>query len=157
MPSSRLGALAALLALTACDSPATGACTLIGCADAYSVTLAPAGDVLTPGRYAVEASADGETESCAFTVSADAGQTDISVSGESEGCQGLFAFMPSTDAETRVRVVFSPLADDVTIRVRRDGADLASVRVDPVYVDQYPNGPDCGAVCRQADTTVRVP
>jgi len=158
----RLGLPLALLTLTslaACDSPTTGACTLIGCADGYSVTLAPADGALTSGRYTVQASADGTTESCSFTVTTDS-ETDqrVVVSEESTSCQGAFAFVPSgTDDRARVRVLFSPLEDDVTLRVRRDGAELASMRVDPVYVDQYPNGPDCGAGCRQANTTVRVP
>lgn len=148
-------ALLAVASFTACDSPTMGACTLIGCEDAYSVTLAPSGDAFPPGRYHVEASADGTTETCTFDVTSSAF---LEVSQESDGCQGAFAFTPSADGASRqVRVLFSPLADDVTVRVRRDGDDVASLRVDPVYVDQYPNGPDCGAVCRQADTSIRVP
>lgn len=155
----RLGlplALLAVVSLAACDSPAV-ACTLIGCEDAYSVTLAPAGDALTSGRYDVVASAAGRTESCSFTVTVD---TDLAVgvSNESDGCRGAFAFTPAAeDGRAQVRVLFPPLEDDVILRVHRDGAELASVRVDPVYVGQYPNGPDCGAGCRQANTAVRVP
>jgi hypothetical protein len=54
--------------------------------------------------------------------------------------------------------VFFPglVADQVTIRVTTS-AGTTTQQFRPQYTQQYPNGRACGAVCRQASVTVRLP
>ncbi len=136
-------ALFLIASASGCDTDAI-ACTAIGCDDALAVVVARPDGALAPGRYTVSASsnvADEEPSVCAFAVTA---------SGEVESECGAFV-VPD---EPGVRVLFPPLTGSVTIDVERDGTSVARLAAEPVYVGQFPNGPDCGEVCRVA--TVRV-
>ena len=143
MPLRLLAALALIAAASGCDT-APIACTLIGCNDALAIVVSGADGTPAPGRYVVSASSnlgDEEPVRCAFTVTA---------SREVESECGAFV----NPGEPGVRVLFPPLKGALTIDVERDGALLSRLGAEPAYAGLFPNGPDCGEVCRVA--TVRV-
>ena len=87
--------------------------------------------------------ADEEPSECAFVVTA---------SGEVESECGAFR----APDEPGVQVFLPPLTGPVTVDVTRDGVLATRVGAEPAYVGQFPNGPDCGEVCRLATVGVAV-
>ena len=134
------------LAASGCDTDATRGCTLIGCDDALFVVVAGPDGALAPGEYQASVSsnvADQEPAVCAFTVTA---------SGEVGSECPAFA----DPGEPGVTVLFPPLSGSVTVDVERNGARVARLGAEPAYAGRFPNGPDCGEVCRQATVRVRL-
>ncbi len=150
MSCFRVGVVLVAIGLAGCDSRNT-ACTLIGCDDAFLVTVTAEGG-LSPGRYDVRAS-DGEAvRVCTLAVSGcRSGTCQIALSAidVSTGCLGY-----GPDGDGGVLVQLAPTEGEVTVDVSRDGVPVTSARLSPVYADRTPNGPDCGTVCRVATASV---
>lgn len=144
-----LAGLAPLLGFAGCDAAPT-ACTLIGCSDAYVVSLDPIGEALAAGRYEVSIAAGEETRSCAFTVATDA--TVVRLADESVACPSIYA----VDGSKNISVQFEPVEGRVAVVVVRDEAAVAGAVVMPAYEPQFLNGVDCGATCEVARTEIAV-
>ena len=147
MLARSLFALALLASASGCDTDAARACTAIGCDDALIVVVAGPDGTPAPGRYTVSVSsnlADEEPSECAFTVTA------------SGAVESECAAFERQDEAGGVSVLFPPLAGSVTIDVERDGTLVLRRGVEPVYVGQFPNGPDCGEVCQTATARVEI-
>lgn len=138
----------ALPLLTGCDEDVV-ACTLIGCEDALYIDLAGPDGPLPEGDYTMNLKTAESDRTCPLTIKrggvpADQGPGTCQVGGvNSDGGLRLAA----------LRRVDSP----VTVNVAREGVEVASVSVRPVYVGQFPNGPDCGEACQTATIRVEVP
>ena len=53
--------------------------------------------------------------------------------------------------------ITEPLSGELAVMLRRDGATLLAERRLLEYRELFPNGPGCGAVCRQASVEMVLP
>ena len=132
-----------LLGVAGCDDTLT-ACTAIGCDDALIIEVAGPDGPPAPGRYTVSVEA---AEACSFTV-----EPGGAAVGASEACRGLFV-----GSGGRVQVTAARADGEITVGVAREGAGATRLSVRPVYLGQFPNGPDCGEVCQTATVRVEAP
>ena len=102
-------------------------CTEIGCDDGLVVRF----DRTPTGAFRVEAQGDGADPPAVFECA------------DTSRCPPS-AFFPGLVAER------------VTVRVTTPEGTVAQ-QFTPKYERQYPNGRSCGAACRQAHVTVRLP
>ncbi|WP_438020557.1 hypothetical protein WMF18_16425 [Sorangium sp. So ce315] len=141
-------------------------CTEIGCDDGFSITTATADKRWAPGEYALNLSVDGEEVSCAYTwtntpqaggggvfvqcsptvaVSIDP-VTRCTVTSDRDSVSQSCTPIPGQFTQ-RITVQGTPARVDVA--VQRDGAVVGERSFTPAYQSLYPNGEDCGPVCRQ--------
>jgi hypothetical protein len=143
------------------------ACTLIGCADSFNVTIKPRAGEFPVGTHEVVITADGKPErTCTFKFP-------FSGSIESGQCNDpggiMLTVTPLQDCKTTTQgdsvsqsctpipgkfqeglsVFGLPGKVRVTQRVAGQ-APYLDREATPGYQDVYPNGKDCGAVCKQA-------
>jgi hypothetical protein len=119
-----------------------GACTLIGCDDMLSISIAHEGLAAGTWTVTIDAPADGGSDSCSFVSDGSGGITD-------DGCNGLF--LPG-----EVIVQASQLWSQVVVTVLLDGIERGSTSADVAYEDVAPNGPGCGPVCTQGTVALSV-
>lgn len=140
-----------------CSSPHSHpyGCTLIGCEDTFTASVASATGSLPNGMHRIEVIADAATLSCAFQIplerTAEGGEV---LPTCSSGLGVLIAPASSPVAET-IHLTGTPrqvhawqYVDDVAI------LDAAAA---PSYQDERPNGPECEPVCRQASVSWTLP
>jgi len=131
------------------------ACTDIGCVDGLHVTLAPSGGLWTKGHYTFEITTPLGTTTCEGALplpACEAGRA-LSCSGPpvSIGESGC-ALPPDQHGFASIDLASGPA--DVTIVIRKDGAELVRKSITPGYRVTSPNGPDCEPTCRQASDTL---
>jgi len=135
--------------------PATGcdpqACTQIGCGAEFRVEFQrPA---WTPGSYRVELEVDGDSLECIATLPLDceapppcpgAPQLQLLL----DGC----ALDPSQHRIAGLEFQGGSAPKSIAVRVLQDDALLGEGAYTPVYTESFPNGPDCGPACVQAES-----
>lgn len=130
------GAVACLLA--SCSGDGRG-CTLVGYFD--TVTFELSSPLSEAGVYSLTLSADGVERACSVTVAAagaftsDCKSLEISIGEPGAREVSWIQLLWSSDPEPPQSVSFSLL---------RDGDPLASIRVEPQYSFDEPNGDGCG-------------
>lgn len=112
-------------------------CTEIGCSDAASISL-PAD--LKPGRYTFDVEADGMSWTCEGTIPVDA----------QPSCSGWDVALAHDGTTLRVIDLAWAPATSITVRMRRDGVELADRTFEPSYEVSRPNDEDCEPVCQVA-------
>ncbi|HEU4561161.1 MAG TPA: hypothetical protein VFS20_25135 [Longimicrobium sp.] len=63
---------------------------------------------------------------------------------------------PTANSCTGSSAFLAVVADEMTIRVTTPSGTVTQ-QVRPQYKAMYPNGRDCGAVCKQAEVTIELP
>jgi len=151
-------ATAALVCAGGCsgssDSRSPRACTEIGCSDGLAVEFSR--PLREAGSYAVTLDLDGERISCqsALPFASCSGGSPCSstkVILEQSGC----ALPPNAHEIIGLRV--TSVARTVSLRIERDGSEIASQSFTPSYVRAAPNGEGCGPICEQASATLAIP
>lgn len=132
----------AIVAAQASCAPAL-TCTEIGCADGVNVLLKPpSGHSATAGDYAAHVGPSG-----LFTFS-------VSASGEiSSPCLGG----PAADGFRCFVSNLGSTLDPVEIVVTRDSTEVLRQTFATSPQDVFPNGEQCGAVCKQGRVEVQLP
>ena len=129
-------------------------CTLIGCQDGLAVAFSR--PLRETGSYTVTLNLDGQPVTCQSALpfascSAGGGCSSPNVLLEQSGCA-----LPANAHEIiGLRVMSSAKA--VSIRIERDGGEVASNDFTPSYIRSQPNGEGCGPICEQASATLDVP
>ncbi len=134
------------LTLTSCLT-----CTLIGCEDQVSI-VGSSSSPLQSGRYQAIVFADGEELEHEVDFMAAPGRGVLS-----EGCATTFCFTLHVNEDgVSVSVISQPRGqefEDVRVEFMYEDAPIGETVISPVYETQYPNGRQCGAVCRSASTS----
>ena len=129
-------------------------CTQIGCASGLTVQFSR--PLREAGAYTVTLDLDGESVSCQSILpfascSGVSACSSSKVILEQSGCA-----LPSTAHEI-VGLRVTSTAKMVSLRIERDGSEIASQDITPRYVRSAPNGEGCEPICEQASTTLAVP
>jgi hypothetical protein len=153
--------LAAVVALACAGGCSDGSeprtprgCTLIGCVNGLSVQFSR--PLREAGSYTVTMDLDGERITCetALPFASCSGGSPCSSSKvilEQSGC----ALPPSAHEILGLRV--TSVARTVSLRIDRDGGEIASESFTPSYARSAPNGEGCGPICEQASATLSIP
>lgn len=148
--------LVAAVVLAACGDSSSGAdgqsCTLIGCADGFSVTVASTG-TWKAGTYVVTVVADGVTTTCSAAFPLTGAAAQCTGSGVVVGLSG--SALPA-EQQSIANVALSSTPKSVKVEIARDGAPLGSQTFTPTYKTTQPNGPKCEPTCTQASDTLAV-
>ena len=171
---ARVFGLVSILASTACS--ATHECTEIGCSSQLSITLRTPTGAWPDGLYQLRVSTDTQREGlCTFLLpdalpsspgsvqSLDCGSTiRLELSPELEctmGCDGNACWQKCTPIAGKfvARVSIDGTPARVDLNLMRDQVPILAEMATPSYQDVYPNGPDCGPVCRQATLEYMLP
>lgn len=150
------------------------ACTLVGCADQFSVELARADGTFPAGAHQVEVVADGVPVTCTFTFPLAVLPSGGTASPTCAPGLNVTVFPTTSCTEVRngssvslrcdpidgqwtehIDVMGTP--SEVQIRQTLDDQLLLDRTAMPVYQATRPNGPDCEPVCRQASETWPLP
>ncbi len=148
------------------------ACTEIGCSDQLNVTIRPRAGVFPSGMHEVVIAAEGSpVRRCTFNFPIAGGPGAVE-SGACNSGDGLFltvapvmecTTMTSGNAasqtctpvpgkfEERLHIPGTSPQVRVTQRTIAGGKYLDQ-EIAPTYAPAYPNGPECGPVCKQAST-----
>jgi hypothetical protein len=142
-------------------------CTLIGCSDSFNATITPRAGLFSAGTHEVIITADGSpTRTCTFEFPIEGsiesaqctggGGVSLLVSPMQE-CrtmnQGDSVALICTPIPGRFREQLSVQGLPANVRVTQrlaGGPTYLERQATPSYQDVYPNGKDCGAVCKQA-------
>ena len=129
-------------------------CTQIGCVNGLSVQFSR--PLREAGSYTVMLELDGERVSCQSTLpfascSAESPCSSSKVILEQSGC----ALPPSAHEIVGLRVTST--VRTLSLRIQRDGGEIASQNFTPSYIRSAPNGEDCEPICEQASATLVVP
>jgi hypothetical protein len=128
------------------ERSASGPCTQIGCVNGYMLNVSPSSGWAS-GAYRFEITSDRTAVTCqgslplkacseqSFSCDADGVRLGESGCALAAGQQGISTIMFEG----------YPLA--LSVRVLRDGEELANVELDPVYSAGQPNGPGCDPIC----------
>lgn len=107
-------------------------------------------------RYDVSVALVGEaTRSCHFVISNDPGSCALGHCVPEEDCSALYYV--GHPVPERVLILYPVIEAPVDLQVKRDGALLAHIVVEPAYQESRPNGPGCDPICRGASVDVSVP
>jgi hypothetical protein len=131
-------------------------CTEIGCLSGYTLNVSPSSG-WAPGAYRFELTVDGRVVTCtgAIPLRACAGQSfSCDADGVRLGESGC-ALEPTQQGIASITFDGFPLA--LSLRVLRDGAELASAELTPLYAAGQPNGPGCDPICCSASDELSVP
>jgi hypothetical protein len=128
-------------------------CSLIGCVNGLSVQFSR--PLREAGSYTVTLDLDGERVTCqsALPFASCSGGSPCSSSKvilEQSGC----ALPPSAHEILGLRV--TSVASTVSLRIDRDGGEIASESFTPSYARSAPNGEGCGPICEQASATLSI-
>jgi hypothetical protein len=126
-------------------------CTLIGCASGLTIEFT--GGNATPGRYRVEMVADEQPMSCEITLPSDGREAECSAG---QPIWNIRILPDKTDGIERLAqiVFYSATPKSVAFTVHRDDKIVGGDMLQPTYVESFPNGPECGPACRQAQVQV---
>jgi hypothetical protein len=134
----------------------TGACTEIGCLDAFWLTIDAPSAGFPAGDWTVSVGTWDDFEECSFTLAP--GSCGRSVCIESSECFLTF------DSDGALRVTLPPVFGiaplgqvPVGVTVEIDGAEVLSAAVTPTETRWQPNGPLCPPVCWTAAASVALP
>jgi hypothetical protein len=163
-------ALLALAAGLGCDSfddllkGGGQACTLIGCSDSFNVTVKPLAGEFPAGNHEVVITAEGSApRTCTFKFpfpdNAQSATCDGGVmltvwpvqtcTTKNDGNTASQSCVPVPGKfEERLSIPGLPSKVRVTQRTL-GGASYLDREATPSYADVYPNGKECGAVCKQ--------
>jgi len=153
-----LAAISTLACISGCSDgsePRTPpGCTLMGCGSGLTVQFSR--PLRAAGSYTVTLELDGERVSCQSMLpfASCSGESPCSSSRvilEQSGC----ALPPSAHEIVGLRVTST--AKMVSLRIERDGGEIASQNFTPSYIRSAPNGEDCEPICNQASATLAVP
>ena len=166
------GWLLLLLLLPALSSCETRQCTEIGCSDGASLTLKTTAGTLPDGTYTLSFSVDGQPYTCSFTAPDGLPREPGRIGAASCDAGFRLNVLPElvcTEYRTGDAVSQSctPVPDrwyfaatlegtpaELTVAVERDGVALLDEHRTLAYRDEYPNGPECDPVCRQASAAL---
>jgi hypothetical protein len=143
-----------LLGNGACvDEDDGGACTTAGCGPSTEVRLTPESGVLANGTYLVTVDLDGDEIACSFTLPDDLPESGEAGYAECAGDSEILAVLqPNAGANNVVVELYIDAApQQLGLAVTRDNRSLLSRQLQPTYTTFYPNGPECGPGCPQAD------
>jgi hypothetical protein len=123
-------------------------CTLLACASELAIEITGSRATVN-GTYRVEITTDSAGTECVFTQPGEM-QPSCSQPGVAE-----FRFtLSETGVRTLESIVLPGAPASATIRVLRDGAEIAHQTYLPSYDVSQPNGPYCGPVCERATDTL---
>jgi hypothetical protein len=150
-------------------------CTEIGCVDAAGVTLGTESGEWADGVYVMHIGFDGVVHDCGFTVPDDLpevlgalGVLDcnpylnayftprVSCTESSDGSSSSQSCVPiERQFDLKVSMQGTPAALSITLE--RDDTLLVDEAHDLVYQEYFPNGPECGPACSQANVEIAIP
>jgi hypothetical protein len=151
-------------------------CTEIGCADAAGVTIKTESGEWAPGVYTLDIAFDGAAHECSFTMPDDLPEV-VGQLGELDCDTDLNAYftprytcMEFIDSNGARHQTCTPLERQfdlevstygtpaaLTVALELDGSVLVDEAHDLAYQTYYPNGPECGPACRQANVVLTIP
>jgi hypothetical protein len=132
------------------------ACTEIGCNDGLSVLIRPAAERFLPGHYEVSVAVAGEARrSCYFVISNDPDICALDHCVEVEDCNAMYSV--GYPVPERVEISYPVIEAPVDLQVKRDGAVLVQMAVEPAYHEMRPNGPGCPPTCHRASVELHLP
>jgi hypothetical protein len=162
------------LTLAASGCTFTQSCTAIGCGDALTLEMRPAGGGFPDGAYTLTLETRAGLRTCRFVMPDSVPQ--LGALGSVDCDPGASAWVEqATDCtETRsgnatsescrpvpgrfaLHAQLQDTPDVVSVRVERDGLALLDSTLTPTYETSQPNGPDCGPVCHQATEMLELP
>jgi hypothetical protein len=170
----RVLSLALLLGfLASCAEPHS--CTEIGCADAAGVTIRTESGEWAEGVYTLRITFDGAEYECGFDMPGDLpevvgqlGELDcepqlnayftprVACTESSDGSSSSQSCTPiERQFDLKVSTYGTPAALDVKLDL--DGTQLVDEAHYLVYEEYFPNGPECGPACRQANVEIDIP
>lgn len=152
----------------------TKACTEVGCNDQLGATIEATSASLPPGMHRLDVVADGTTLSCTFTVPVEplpggglpaptcspglmlsVGPAVTCTTFEDGSAQGQRCDPIPDRVQERLWVGGAPA--HITVTQWAGGTMIFQQTASPTYKISYPNGPECGPVCRQGDATWSIP
>ena len=176
-PHARLGPLVlATLTIAVAGCIETRECTGIACMDQLGVELRTATGAWIDGVYELTVRTDDQhAGTCTLrlpeqvpdppgkvygTPCGNGVRFDFSSESQCEmGCSGGTCWQKCTPIpgkfRSRLAVTGTPTTLELTLV--RDGETILAQKVEPAYVEVYPNGPECGGACRQATLEYTVP
>lgn len=131
-------------------------CTDIGCVDGLRLTVSPSSG-WAAGAYRFELDVDGQAVTCqgsfplqsceqrSFSCDADTVRLGVSGCALPGNQQGI------------ADIAFEGFPLEISVRVLRDGTELASTTLEPAYKAGQPNGPGCDPICCGASGQLTVP
>jgi len=167
----RLAPCAALVLLAGCGAGQPfgppKACTLIGCEDQFTATLAQADGALPSGPQTLTVAVDGATATCSFTLPLASGAGFVDCPNglqllvrQAENCATTMNAQTATLTCTPVPGQFSEeltiVGKPATVHVTQtsNGATLVDAAVTPSYQKSQPNGAGCDPICSQASESL---
>jgi hypothetical protein len=138
------------------DVTPTGACTEIGCADAFLLGVRAPGGGFPAGDWTVTVSNWDDMEQCSFTLAPGSCGSGLCV--ENAGC-GVFFDAPDVLVATLPPVFGADPGGQVPVgvTVEIDGATVFSGPALPTETRSQPNGPLCPPVCWTTTTEIILP
>jgi hypothetical protein len=150
------------------------ACTEIGCADGFAVTVTLDATMVPAGMHTLNVTADGTSVSCTFTFPPPGASLGTIVSA---GCpNGLsLSFAPAqtcmivqtgTGSANECQAVAGEFEEylslpgtpsSVRLQQSADGNVLLDQTLTPTYKIDQPNGASCGPTCHEASAKLTIP
>ena len=132
------------------------ACTDIGCRSGYNVDVSPSSG-WTSGAYSFELDLDGRAITCQGSIPLKAcGERSFLCDADGVTLGESGCALPSTQ-QGIATISFEGFPLAVSVRVLKDGSELASAKLTPGYKASQPNGPGCDPICCNASGSLSVP
>ncbi len=129
------------------------ACTLIGCVDQFSATVAVDATMVPAGKHILTVTIDGAATSCSFNLPELA-------SPVNDPCSAGFSLsVPGQPTDGKFTETIGVLGTPSSIKVHQtlDGTVVLDQTISPTYQTNQPNGPGCGPICHQASAGWTIP
>lgn len=151
-------------------------CTEIGCADAAGVIIRTESGEWPAGVYTLDVSFDSQVYVCSFTMPDDL--PEMAGQGAALDCDdpALYAYFSprvtctETSNGNSVSQSCTPIENqfdlqvsmygtpaELSVELKRDDSVLVEESHTLTYEEYFPNGPECGPACRQADVNIAIP
>jgi hypothetical protein len=130
-------------------------CTAIGCQSGYSLNVSPSSG-WQPGAYRFELTVDGRAVKCTGALPLKA-CAERSFSCDADGVRlGESGCALEASQQGIAGIAFDGFPLALSMRVLRDGVEVVSAELTPVYRAGQPNGPGCDPICCSASDELRV-
>jgi len=129
------------------------ACTDIGCRNGYNLDVSPSSG-WTAGTYSFELDLDGRAITCQGSIPLKAcGERSFSCDADDVRLGESGCALPA-NAQGISNIAFEGFPLALSVRILRDGSEIANSQLTPTYRAGQPNGPGCEPICCSASETL---